>query len=122
MVLTKYKCAAVFPSEEIVIRRIVRAIQKAIEEDVPDFCHENHMETMNSIRYLRGDKINDNLRTLVVSDDIILISFKRYSWDGRIEKPYHLYNYYTAESDGNPKKEKPYLSTLFTVYFGCREW
>jgi hypothetical protein len=84
MVLTKYKCAAVFPSEEIVIRRIVRAIQKAIEEDVPDFCHENHMETMNSIRYLRGDKINDNLRTLVVSDDIILISFKRYSWDGRM--------------------------------------
>ena len=82
--MTERKNTAVFPSEEMVIRRIVRAIQKAIEEDVPDFCHENHMETMNSIRYLRGDKINDNLRTLVVSDNVILISFTRYSWDGRM--------------------------------------
>lgn len=82
--LTEHKHSAVFPSEEMVIRRIVRAIQKTIEEDMPEFCHENQMETMNSIRYIRGDKINNNLRTLVVSDDIILISFKRYSWDGRM--------------------------------------
>lgn len=72
------------PSDELVIRRIVRAIQKAVEEDVPDFYRENHMETMNSARYVRGDKINDNLRNFVVSDGIILISFKRYSWEGRM--------------------------------------
>lgn len=73
-----------FPSDEMVIRRIVRAIQKAIEEDVPEFCRENPMETMNSVRYVRGDKINNNLRQLVVSNDVMLISFMRYSWDGRM--------------------------------------
>ena len=73
-----------FPSDEMVIRRLVRAIQKAIEEDIPEFCRENHMETMNSVRYIRGDKINENIRNLVISDDIMLISFRRYSWDGRM--------------------------------------
>lgn len=82
--MTEHKHATDFPSDEMIIRRIVRAIQKTIEEDVPEFCREHHTETMNSIRYIRGDKINDNLRTLVVSDDVILISFKRYSWDGRM--------------------------------------
>lgn len=82
--LTVHKTVTDFPSDEMVIRRIVRAIQKAIEEDVPEFCRENHMETMNSVRYIRGDKINDNLRNLVVSDEMLLISFKRYSWDGRM--------------------------------------
>ena len=42
------------------------------------------METMNSVRYIRGDKINENIRNLVISDDIMLISFRRYSWDGRM--------------------------------------
>lgn len=82
--MTVHRTATDFPSDEMAIRRIVRSIQKAIEEDVPEFCRENHMETMNSVRYVRGDKINDNLRNLVASDDIMLISFKRYSWDGRM--------------------------------------
>lgn len=82
--MTAHRTATDFPSDEMAIRRIVRSIQKAIEEDVPEFCQENHMETMNSVRYVRGDKINDNLRNLVASDDIMLISFKRYSWDGRM--------------------------------------
>jgi hypothetical protein len=82
--LTKNKQVTDFPGDEMMVRRTVRAIQKAIEEDVPDFCRENHMETMNSVRYVRGDKINDNLRNHVVSEDTILISFKRYSWDGRM--------------------------------------
>lgn len=82
--MTKNKQVTDLPSDEMMINRTVRAIQKAIEEDVPEFCRENHMETMNSVRYIRGDKINDNLRKHVVSEDIILVSFKRYSWDGRM--------------------------------------
>ena len=35
--LTVHKTVTDFPSDEMVIRRIVRAIQKAIEEDVPEF-------------------------------------------------------------------------------------
>lgn len=82
--MTKNKQVTQFPGDEMMIRYTVRAIQKAIEEDVPEFCRENRMETMNSVRYVRGDKINDNLRNHVVSEDIVLISFKRYSWDGRM--------------------------------------
>lgn len=54
IILTEHKYAANFPSDEMVIRRIARAIQKAIEEDVPEFCRKNQMETMNSIRYVRA--------------------------------------------------------------------
>lgn len=96
------------PSDEMVIRRIVRAIQKAIEEDVPEFCRDNHMETMNCVRYIRGDKINDNMRNLVVSDDIRLISFKRYAWDGRMLIDQKSHNSYTITTQQNlqtiPKK------------------
>lgn len=107
--MTEYTYDAVFPSDEVVIRRIVRAIQKAIEEDVPEFCHEHSMETMNSIRYIRGDKINENLRALVVSDDVILISFKRYSWDGRMLADLKNHITYTVTTEQNliaiPKKK-----------------
>jgi hypothetical protein len=93
----------------MMVRRTVRAIQKAIEEDVPEFCRENHMETMNSVRYVRGDKINDNLRNHVVSEDTILISFKRYSWDGRMLVDHKNCITYTITTQQNlaviPKKK-----------------
>lgn len=108
-VLTKNKQVTDFPSDEMMIRRTVRAIQKAIEEDVPEFCQENHMETMNSVRYVRSDKINDNLRNHVVSEDIILISFKRRSWDGRMLVDQKNYITYTITTQQNlaaiPKKK-----------------
>lgn len=98
-----------FPSDEMVIRRIVRAIQKAIEEDMPEFYRENHMETMNSARYVRGDKINENLRNMVASDDIQLLSFKRYSWDGRMLIDQNTHITYTITTSQNlaaiPKKK-----------------
>lgn len=107
--MTKNKQVTDFPSNEMMIRRIVRAIQKAIEEDVPEFCRENHMETMNSVRYVRGDKINDNLRNHVVSEDTILISFKRYSWDGRMLVDQKNHITYTITTQQNlaaiPKKK-----------------
>lgn len=120
--LTKYAHATGFPSDEIVIRRIVRAIQKAVEEDVLEFCREHPMETMNSVRYIRGDKINENLRALVVSDDVILISFKRYSWDVRMLADLKNHITYTVTTEQNliaiPKKKNrtyPHFlqSTLF---------
>lgn len=106
--MTNDICVKELPSDEIVIRRIVRAIQKTIEEDVPEFCRDNHMETMNSIRYVRGDKVNDNLRNLVVSDDIRLLSFKRHSWDGRMLIDQKSLTSYTITTQQNlqaiPKK------------------
>ena len=65
-------------------RKIVYAVNKAISEDLPRAIRENHLETNNRNRYAAGDYINDNLRHHVVKDDVELIPFKRYAWDGRI--------------------------------------
>lgn len=69
---------------EDLMRRIVRAIDKAIAEDIPEYFRDNYKETNNAIIHLRGDCINENLRNLVVGEDIELIPFKRYVWQGRI--------------------------------------
>lgn len=71
-------------NNEKLMRRIVRAIDKAIVDDVPEYLREHHRETNNAIIQLRGDCINDNLRKLVVGGDIELVSFKRYVWQGRL--------------------------------------
>ena len=65
-------------------RKIVYAISKAISEDWPRDIRENHLETNNRNRYGAGDHINENLRHHVVKDDVELIAFRRYAWDGRI--------------------------------------
>lgn len=66
------------------MRRIVRAIDKAITEDIPQYLREHHKETNNAIIQLRGDFINDNLRNMVIGGDIELVPFKRYIWQGRM--------------------------------------
>ena len=71
-------------SNKNLMRRIVRAIEKAIVDDVPEYLREHHKETNNAIVQLRGDCINDNLRKIVVGGDIELVSFKRYVWQGRL--------------------------------------
>ena len=65
-------------------RKIVYAINKAITQDVPQNMRENWLETNNRYRFVPGDYINDNLRKHVVKDDVDLISFNRYVWEGRI--------------------------------------
>ena len=69
---------------ENLMRRIVRSIDKAIADDVPQYLRENHKETNNAAIQLRGDCINENLRNLVVGGDIEFVPFKRYVWQGRI--------------------------------------
>lgn len=58
------------------MRRIVRSVEKAIAEDVPQYLREHHKETNNAIIQLRGDYINDNLRNMVVGENIELVPFK----------------------------------------------
>ena len=65
-------------------RKIVYAINKAITQDAPQDMRENHLETNNRHLFAVGDHINDNLRKHVVKDDVELISFNRYAWEGRI--------------------------------------
>ena len=68
----------------ILNRKIVYAINKAISDDVPQVIRENHLETNNRHIFAAGDYINDNLRKHVVKDEVELISFNRYAWEGRI--------------------------------------
>lgn len=65
-------------------RKIVYAINKAISEDVPQLMRENRLETNNRHIFAVGDYINDNLRKHVVKDEVELIAFNRYAWEGRI--------------------------------------
>lgn len=70
---------------EVLIRRIVRAVEKGNGEDIRDYLRDNYKETNNALRQMPGDNINDNLRHMVVSDGIELIPFTRgIGWDGRI--------------------------------------
>lgn len=70
--------------DENIARRIVRAIDKAVADDVPQYLCEHHLETNNAIIHLRGDYINENLRNLVACEGVELIPFKRYVWQGRL--------------------------------------
>lgn len=69
---------------EPLLRKIVWAIVKANGEDMRDYLTNNNHETNNALMLLKGDFINDNLRNLIVSDEIEMIPFKRYGWSGRI--------------------------------------
>ena len=65
-------------------KHIVRAIEKSITDDVPQFIREHPMETLNCIKMIRGDFINENLKNLVVRDGMDIVKFSRYSWRGCI--------------------------------------
>lgn len=65
-------------------RKIVYAINKAISDDVPQEIRENRLETNNRHIFAAGDYINENLRRHVVKDEVELLAFNRYAWEGRI--------------------------------------
>lgn len=69
---------------ELLLRRVVRAVEKAVGEDIRDYLRDNRKETNNALRQMVGDNINDNLRKMVVDEGIELIPFARSAWDGRI--------------------------------------
>lgn len=69
---------------QVLSRKIVYAINKAISDDVPLEIRENHLETNNRHIFAVGDHINDNLRKHVVKDEVELLAFNRFAWEGRI--------------------------------------
>lgn len=76
-------------SESIIVnqmlnRKIVYAVNKAVSDDVPQMIRENRLETNNRHIFATGDYINENLRKHVVKEKIELIPFNRYAWEGRI--------------------------------------
>lgn len=73
-----------FDSLELLLSRIVRAVDKTIAEDIPQERREKELETKNYLAHIRGDYLNNNLRRLVAIDGIELHPFRRYGWEGRI--------------------------------------
>lgn len=69
---------------QVLNRKIVYAINKAISDDVPQEIRENRLETNNRHIFAASDYINDNLRKHVVKDEVELLAFNRYAWEGRI--------------------------------------
>ena len=104
---------------QILHRKIVYAINKAISEDVLQNIRENHLETNNRNIFAAGDYINDNLRKYVAKDDVDLIAFKRYAWEGRIivdrvnKVTYTISTYQNLRSIIGKNRSHPhYLMTL----------
>lgn len=73
-----------FTSLDKLFEKIVAAVVKGVGSDIRDYLAENPDETDNALKYLRGDKINTNLRNYVVSDTVEMKPFKRCSWKGRV--------------------------------------
>ena len=127
--MTIVKLSDSLPSEEQVLRRIVRAIQKAVEEDLLDYYHNNRMETMNSLRFIRSDMINENLKNIVVDDSIRLLSFKRFSWEGRMLVDDNNIITYTITTHQNliaiskkkNRKQPHFLQSIFAIENGDLE-
>ena len=72
------------PELNIDLSMVVRAIEKAVSEDIPRQLSEHPMETNNYIGLMRGDWINQNLRAFAPIDDYELLRIQRYGWKGRI--------------------------------------
>lgn len=107
---------------EITLRRIVHAVNKAVTDDIPRYLGEHHKETNNAVGLLRGDYINENLRKYVVTNGVELIPFKRSSWQGRIivDRNDKITYSITTQNTLNsiPKKERTrphYLQSLLAV-------
>lgn len=66
------------------LRAIVQAVDKAVSVDIPNQRRDNPLETNNYIHLMRGDWINQNLCDYAVADGSVLLSFKRFSWNGRL--------------------------------------
>lgn len=67
-----------------IIMSAIRAVEKAITEDIPREQKERHLETNNYIAFIRGDYINQNLKDFALVEGGELLAFKRYGWKGRL--------------------------------------
>lgn len=106
-------------ANQVLARKIVYAINKAISEDVPQEIRENHLETNNRHIFAPGDYINDNLRNYVVKDEVELLSFNRSPWEGRIlidranRVTYTISTYQTLRTIIRKNRKRPhYLQSI----------
>ncbi len=73
-----------FKELDPLFQKITQAIVKGCGPDFQDSLSINKDETRNASKFIRGDKINTNLRNYVTSDTVELWPFMRSSWEGRL--------------------------------------
>lgn len=120
-------CKLVIDFNESLIRRIVYAVNKAVADDAPYELRQHRLETNNRWRFAVGDFINENLRKEVVNDEIELIPFKRYCYEGRIlvdhknKITYTIATFSTIQAGPKKHGNKPYYlqSILFAENGDC---
>ena len=74
----------IYEISDALLNAIVRSIDKAVSEDVPAQLRSMPLETNNSIAFIRGDFINQNLRAFANEEGGLLHAFRRFGWSGRI--------------------------------------
>jgi hypothetical protein len=113
---------------QMLCRKIVYAINKAVADDIPSKMQENRLETNNRYIFATGDYINENLRKHVVKDEVELIPFSRYAWEGRIivdranKVTYTISTYHALNAVIRKKRNKQhYLQSILYVENGDYE-
>lgn len=118
----KFTADSIIDFDINVIMKAIRAIEKAVSEDIPRQISENPLETNNYLAFIRGDYINSNLRELTVSGVGELLPFQRFGWRGRllVDRLNRITYSITTQANLNqiPRKhrQKPhFLQTLLAV-------
>ena len=65
---------------QTIIEKIVKAIEKAVGEDIRSYLANSNTATNNAIPFLRGDYINTNIKYAMENEAVEIINFKRASW------------------------------------------
>ena len=118
----KFEADSVLDFDQDIIVKAIRAIEKAVSEDIPRQFHENCLETNNYLAFIRGDYINTNLRELLNSSLGELLAFQRFGWRGRllVDRDHHLTYSITTQATLNQishkqRKQPHFLQTLLFV-------
>lgn len=69
---------------QTIIEKIVKAIEKAVGEDIRSYLANSNTATNNAIPFLRGDYINTNIKYAMENEAVEIKNFKRASWTGMI--------------------------------------
>ena len=69
---------------QTIIEKIVKAIEKAVGEDIRSYLANSNTATNNAIPFLRGDYINTNIKYAMENEAVEIKNFKRASWTGML--------------------------------------
>lgn len=103
-------------------RRLVSCVNKALQDDLPQYLAEFQPDTKNAVPHLIGDWINKNIRTDLASDRVDIKEFTRHSWKGKViidrinRMTYTIMREKRLLQVRKEKRDRPhYLQTIVTI-------